>query len=513
MIFAQVPPTPEPIDIGVVEDFATPDVDGWLMLPLLVLVGGAIVLLMIVSLAKRLREGRFVAYATFVIASAAAICVIPLWTKFQEDGASSTLDGAVGFDGFSLFVTAVICICVALTSLLAAQYLVDADFGGAEFYVLMLLSASGGVVMASANDLIVLFLGLEVLSIAVYVLAALQRRRTQSAEAGLKYFVLGAFSSAFLLYGIAMIYGSTGSTNLSTIRDFLATNLVTDDAILLAGFGLMLVGLGFKVAAVPFHAWTPDVYQGAPSPVVAFMASAVKAAGFAALIRVFIVTFDSFVADWGPAVYALAVLSLLGGAIGAVVQTDVKRMLAYSSISHAGFILVGVQVATDEGVRASLFYIAAYAVMIVGTFGVVSLMGGPADSAHMLDDYKGLGRSRPMLAGALTILLLSQAGVPFTIGFFAKFEIITAAVDGGSQWLGVMAMVSAVIAAYLYLRIVVAMFLSDAEEGSEADAPAGVADAAGAAILIAVAVVLFFGIVPGPLDEVARDAIPVLVTR
>ncbi|MCH7788426.1 MAG: NADH-quinone oxidoreductase subunit N [Acidobacteria bacterium] len=493
-------------------EFSTPDVDAWLILPLLVLIGGAVLLLMVASLVKSLQDGRFAAYATTAIAASAAICVIPLWARLNADGASSTFNGAVGFDGFSLFITVMICISVALTALVAAQYLIDEGFGGVEFYVLMLLSAAGGVVMASANDLIVLFLGLEVLSIAVYVLVASQLRRFASTEAGLKYFLLGAFSSAFLLYGIALVYGATGSTNMSTIKDFLAGNLLTNNALLLAGFALMLVGLGFKVAAVPFHAWTPDVYEGAPSPVVGFMASVVKAAGFAALIRVFVVTFSTYASDWQPAIYALAVLSLLGGSIAAVVQTNVKRMLAYSSISHAGFILVGVQAATDDGVRAALFYVAAYSVMIVGTFGVVTVFGGEGDHAHSLDDYRGLGRRRPALAFALTILLLSQAGVPFTVGFFAKLEIITAAVGAGSQWLGVIAMLAAVIAAYLYLRIVVSLFMQDADEEAE-PVRLRTPDTAVAAIAIAVAAVMFFGIVPGPLDDVARDAVPVLVTR
>jgi NADH-quinone oxidoreductase subunit N len=275
---------------------------------------------------------------------------------------------------------------------------------------------------------------------------------------------------------------------------------------------LMLIGLGFKISAVPFHAWTPDVYQGSPSPVVGFMASAVKVAGFAALIRVFVVTFSSYASDWQPAIYALAVLSLLGGSIAAVAQTDVKRMLAYSSIGHAGFILIGVQAATEEGVSAALFYLAAYSVMIVGTFAVITVFGGPGDHAHSLEDYRGLGRRRRALAFALTILLLSQAGVPFTVGFFAKFEVVTAAVDAGSEWLAIIAMLSAVIAAFVYLRIVVSLFMEDPADDTE---PARVVapDTAVAAIVITVAVVLFFGIVPGPLDEVARDAVPVLVSR
>ncbi len=276
-------------------------------------------------------------------------------------------------------MTIVICAAVILTALIADDYLRREGLDGPELSILVLLSASGGVIMASANDLIVMFLGLEILSIAVYVLAAMHRKRLSSQEAGVKYFVLGAFSSAFLLYGIAFVYGGTGSTNLVRIVDYFSTSVVASNGLILAGLALMLVGFGFKVAAAPFHWWTPDVYQGAPSPVVAFMASAVKAAGFAGLLRVFYLGFDSWQDDWKPIVFALAALTLLVGSILAVVQTNVKRMLAYSSISHAGFMLVGVQVATGLGVAAVLFYLAAYTFMVAGSFAVVTLVGRAGD--------------------------------------------------------------------------------------------------------------------------------------
>ena len=280
---------------------------------------------------------------------------MPLWREVTDParGPFTAVAGAVAVDGFSVFFTFVICSAVVLAALLADGYLRREGLDGAELYVLILLSASGGVIMASANDLIVMFLGLEILSIAAYVLAAMHLRRPESQEAGMKYFILGAFSSAFFLYGIALVYGSTGSTNLTRIAAF-ATPVGTvpgtvdpkllgngAPALLLAGLALLLVGFGFKIAAVPFHAWAPDVYQGAPTPTVAFMASAVKAAAFAGMLRVFVVAFADNKIDWQPYVYALAVATLLVGAVLAVVQTDVKRMLAYSSINHAGFILVG----------------------------------------------------------------------------------------------------------------------------------------------------------------------------
>ncbi|HEX7096521.1 MAG TPA: NADH-quinone oxidoreductase subunit N, partial [Acidimicrobiales bacterium] len=418
--------------------------------------------------------------------------------------------GMYGVDGFSLFVTAVIAAAVGIAALLAVDYTAREGIAGPELYVLMMLSGSGGVIMAGANDLIVLFLGLEVLSIAVYIMAAMNLRRVQSQEAGLKYFVLGAFSSAFFLYGIALTYGATGSTNLSDIKTFLAEHALTDDTMLLAGMALLLVGLGFKVAAVPFHAWTPDVYQGAPSPTVAYMASGVKVAGFAGLMRVFVVGLGQYQTDWQPAVYALAVLSLVVGAVLAVVQRDVKRMLAYSSISHAGFVLVGVEAASDDGVSSALFYLAAYAFMVAGSFGVVTVVSGASGGRHSLDEYRGLGQRRPVLSLAFTVLLLAQAGVPFTTGFFAKFGVIEAAVDARSFWLALAAMVSSVIAAYLYLRIVVAMYMSGGEEAVEgARVPVG--PSAAVALAVTVLVTIGFGILPDTAVNLTRDAVPVLV--
>ncbi len=488
----------------------TPDVDWPSLLPFLILAVGGLVLLTVSSLVKRIPQPIY-GVLTATIAGGAAISTIPLWIRVEDDGAGalSTLGGAIGFDRFGLFAAALISLAAMLAALLSIDYVQREGFEGIEYYVLMLLSASGGVVMAAANDLIVLFVGLEVLSLAVYVLAALHLRRIQSQEAGIKYFVLGAFSSAFFLYGIALVYGATGSTNLATIKQYLATTVLADDALLLGGLGLLLVGFGFKIAAVPFHAWTPDVYQGSPSPVVAFMASAVKVAAFAALMRVFVVALGAYATDWQPAIYALAVITLLVGSIRAVAQTDVKRMLAFSSISHAGFILLGVQAATDRGVAASLFYLAAYTFMVIGSFGVVTLVGRDGDNRHDLSDYRGLARSRPALALAFTVFLLAQAGVPLTTGFFAKLEVISAAVDANSYWLAIVAMVSAVIAAFIYLRIVVAMFL----EGDD-DTPGPVVPVplpALVALVIAVLVTVGFGIVPSPLDDLARDAIPYLV--
>jgi NADH-quinone oxidoreductase subunit N len=513
-VLAQTPPTVPGVSVDgptpTESALATPSVDWSAVAPLLILGVGALLLLTITSLVKRrgLPAG-FLALWTVVAAIAAGLSTIPLWFRVVDDGPFTIMGGALGIDGFGLFVIGVLCCAVVLGALVADGYLRREGLEGPELFVLLLLAALGGAVMATADDLIVLFLGLETLSIAAYVLAAMHVRRIESQEAGLKYFVLGGFSSAFFLYGIAFIYGATGSTNLVHINAFLSENLPADNGLLLLGFGFMLVGLGFKVAAVPFHSWAPDVYQGSPTPVVAFMASGVKAAAFAGLIRVFFLTFGTYRLDWQPVVFVLAVLSLFVGAVLAIVQSDVKRMLAYSSISHAGFILVGVQVATEDGVTAVLFYLAAYTFMVAGSFGVVTLVSRRGDNHTGIDDYRGLAKTNPQLAFFFTIFLLAQAGVPFTVGFFAKFYVISAAAESESYALAIIAMVTAVIAAFLYLRIIVAMYMNEppADELEPIEVPFG----AGLAIGLCFAVTVFFGIFPSIAFDWASYGKPELV--
>jgi NADH-quinone oxidoreductase subunit N len=495
----------DPVPVGGV------DVAWSAVAPMLTLIGGALLLLVADSLSTRKPLRSVYALFTTIVAAGAIAFAVPLWDRVQdpERGPFSTLAQAVGVDGFSIFATVTIAIAVILGALLLDGWLRREDMEGSEPYVLMMLSASGGLMMASANDLIVMFLGLEILSIAVYVLAAMHLRKITSQEAGVKYFVLGAFSSAFFLYGIALTYGGTGSTNLVDIRSFLATTALADTGLVLAGLALLLVGFSFKVAAVPFHFWTPDVYQGAPSPSVSWMASGVKVAGFAGLLRVFYLAFFTYRVDWQPIVFAIAALTMIVGSVLAVVQTDVKRMLAYSSINHAGFILVAVQAGSEQGVQAALFYLAAYTFMIAGSFGIVAVISRKGDIGNDLDDYRGLSRDRPVLALTFALFLFAQAGVPLTSGFFAKFYVITAAVEAGSTWLAIIAMLTAVIAAFLYLRIIVSMYMSveDAGEPRTIRVPF----AAGLALVTCAAVTLGVGLFPGALSSTAKDATPALV--
>ena len=448
----------------------TPHIDYLSILPVLIMMGGAVVLVVVSSLVRRVlgvSVGTLVATVTSI---AALVAGVVQWYHVSDHGPSVTIAGAVAFDGFAVFVQIAVSMAMVLTALVADGYLRREGMDGPELHVLALLSASGAMLMGEANDLIVVFLGLEILSIALYVLAASNHKRAESGEAALKYFILGGFSSAIFVYGIALVYGATGSTNLPEIADYLARNVVASNGVLLAGLALLLVGFGFKVAAVPFHMWSPDVYQGSPSPITGFMAAVAKVGAFAALLRVFVSSFGTLRSDWQPAIWGLAVLSLVVGAVLALSQTDVKRMMAYSSINHAGFILLGVQAATVQGVSASLYYVFTYLFAVVGTFAVITLMARDGDRGHQLSDYRGLARRQPVLALAFVVLLLAQLGAPFTTGFLAKFEVVAAAADAHSYALAAVAMASAAIAAFFYLRLAVAMFspagpVGDAVEG------------------------------------------------
>jgi NADH-quinone oxidoreductase subunit N len=447
-----------------------------------------------------------------------------LWHEAGEKHVALIVGGALAFDGYTVLFMVLVSSAVVLFALISDSYLRREGLVGPELYVLALLSGSGAIIMAEANDLIVVFLGLEILSIALYVLAGYHRRRVESGEAAMKYFILGAFSSAIFLYGIALVYGATGSTRLDEIATFLAQTHLAK-SVLLAGVALIIVGLGFKVAAVPFHTWTPDVYQGSPTPVTGFMAAVAKAAGFAALIRILISGFATIRVDWQPIIWALAAITLLVGSVLAIVQTDIKRMLAYSSISHAGYVLVGVQAASRDGTAGALFYLLAYTFMIFGSFAIVSVIGGRGEARNDLGAYRGLSTRRPGLALLFAVFLLAQAGVPFTSGFLAKFYVVSAAVERGEYALAVIAMLAAAIAAFFYLRVGILMYSPVEGEGSEGALSAGsgglggVAVAAppetgriviptgvGIALALCVAFTIAIGVAPAPIIGFARHA-------
>jgi NADH-quinone oxidoreductase subunit N len=522
------------------------------IMPVIVMLGGAVLLLGLESLVAKPLRLRVATASTVVISLGAFGVAWWQWADVQDHGPYTTIAHAVVTDGFSVFVTVLVAAAMALSALVAEGYLAREGIEGGELHVLAMVSASGAILMAQANDLIIVFLGLEILSIALYVLTAFNHKRAESGEAALKYFVLGGFSSAVFVYGIALTYGATGTTNLTQIADFLAHNVLIHDGVLLAGMSLLLVGFCFKIAAVPFHMWTPDVYQGAPSPVTGFMAAVAKAGGFAAFLRVFVSSFGVLRADWRPIVYVLAIATLVIGAGLAVVQRDIKRMLAYSSINHAGFVLLGLQAASAAGVSSALYYLFAYMFMVIGSFAVVSVIGGPGDTDHDLAAYRGLAGRQPLLAFVFAVLLLAQAGVPFTTGFLTKFQVVVASVDGHSVPLAVVAMASAALAAFFYLRVAVLMYattpgaepvaaepvptpalvgvgsfapgtatrtrLNDAlvladvavAEPAEAEGrvrgSVPVASAAAVAIFVCLAVTVVFGIWPAPLVDFAHKA-------
>jgi len=513
--------------------FDAPAVDWWVLTPQIILVGAALGLLLAASLAPRALPGWVSTIVTIATGAATAITAAVQWNDWGS-APRSTLKDAFVSDGFSLLLTVLVGAGVVMTALVAHSALDRYEMAPPEFAALLLASAAGAVVMAGANDLIVLFLGLESLSIALYVLIALAGRRASARESAMKYFVLGAFSSAFFLYGIALVYGSTGSTNLSGIGGFLFGSIRETDYLLLAGIALLLVGLGFKVAAVPFHFWAPDVYEGAPSPVTGYLASIAKAAGFAALARVLYVAVAEQSIAWAPILIGLAFATLAVGAVMAICQNDVKRMLAYSSISHAGFVLVGLSAVpatsglvqwTEGGgdaVSSSVFYLIVYSFMALGSFAVLSVVGAelqssePDASAHALSRYGGLARRRPVLALAFTVLLLAQAGVPFTAGFWAKLGVILVAVDARGYVLPAVAMVTAVVSAFAYLRVVLAMYAPEGSSDDEGGTPTARASrqrwgnlplTSVFAISLAVAVTVVVGVLPQTLLEWSRDAI------
>ncbi len=395
--------------------------------------------------------------------------------------------------------------------LVAVSYLKREEFERPEYLALMLFSALGMVAMTTANDLIVVFIALEVLSIPLYVLAAFDRRRLSSQEAGIKYFVLGAFSSAIFLYGIALVYGATGTTSLTGIFQFLAHNTLFEQGTLLAGFGLLLVGLGFKVSAAPFHTWTPDVYQGSPTPVTAFMAAATKAAGFAALLRIFYIAFPLYRTDWRPIVWVLAVLTLAVGSIGMVLQTDIKRMLAYSSIAHAGYVLIAFQAATPQGREAALFYLLVYSFMVIGSFAVVTALSLKGDADHTISSYRGLAFRHPVLGSLLVFFMLAQAGIPLTGGFIAKVEVFEAATAANEYALVAIAAVATVVASFGYLRVALSAAYPDAAEPTPTVALRRRFDLwLGIALLVAFGMTLALGVVPETFVHWARDATLIL---
>jgi NADH-quinone oxidoreductase subunit N len=432
--------------------------------------------------------------AVALLGSLAAIAATLYQSQFPGLGFWSM----VRVDTFSLFFHFLITAITAVVILSSYEYMAVQQIRAGEYYGLILFGAVGMCLMSSAMELVLIFIALEISSISTYILVGFRRRAAISSEASLKYFLLGSFATAFFLYGVALMFGATGSTSITTISQILRSGRVP--VLAYVGVALMFVGLGFKVAAAPFHVWTPDVYEGAPAPVVGFMSTAPKAAVFAVLLRII---FEAHAPGGFWLVWVAAALSMTLGNIAALVQDNVKRLLAYSSIAHAGYLLVAFAALPDNGIPAAMFYTAAYAAMNVGAFAVVSHFAGAGERYVTVEDYAGLGRLSPLLAATLTIFLLSLIGIPITGGFFAKFYVFSAALQANLVGLTIIGVLNSAVGAYYYLRIIVMMYMREARESVPLGSiPLGVS----VALAISALATIYLGILPGRVLEYASQS-------
>lgn len=467
------------------------------ILPILTLAGfGIIVLLVDLLSPRRPGDKNYLAYISLI-----GIVVAAILTRNSTGTALFSFHESFVIDNYSLFFTFIFLLSTGLVVLISHNYIKREEINYGEYYALILFSTIGMILMASGADLLNIYIGLEIMSVSIYILTGFKRSKLTSNEASLKYFLLGAFATGFLLYGISIIYGSTGAINLKEIAGFITGKGV--DPLFLMGMGLIIIGLGFKVASVPFHAWVPDVYEGAPTAVTAFMSVGPKAAAFAAFIRVFLTAFGPTHGEWQKIIYIIAVLTMTVGNVVALAQTNIKRMLAYSSIAHAGYLLIALVAANNIGVSGVLFYILAYTFMNIGAFAIVIVLSQKDDTRMQINDYAGLGFKHPFLAIAMTFFLLSMAGVPPMAGFVGKFYIFSAAIKSGYVGLAIIGVINSVISVYYYLRITVVMYMKE---------PAGdftsltLSPLIIAAIVISVIGTLHLGIFPSQVMEIAQQS-------
>ena len=463
----------------------------------------AMALLLINVFAPAGGQKTYLAYISFIGIVVTAVLVASGWGEHVE-----SFGGSVVLDNFATFFKMTFLVSAGLAVLISDQYMEREECNHGELYPLILFATVGMMLMASGTDLMTIFLGLEVMSVTLYVLAGFNRANKKSNEAGLKYFLLGAFSTGFMLYGMALIYGTTGTTRLYKIAAILGQmTLPSANIMLVAGMLLMMTGFAFKIAAAPFHMWTPDVYEGAPTPMTAFMSAGPKAAGFAALLRLFLVALPTLQVEWSQVLWVLAVLTMTIGNITALRQDNIKRVLAYSSIAHAGYALVGFAAGNGTGTAGILFYMLTYAFMNIGAFAIVILVAKKGETNGNVSDFAGLGFKRPLLALLMTIFLFSLAGVPPAAGFIGKFYLFSGAIQKGYIWLAIIGVMNSAASAYYYLRIMVYMYFKEATEEFEwvhLTAPVALA------LLIAVAGTLIPGIVPSYILQYAQMAVKML---
>ena len=450
---------------------------------------------LVVMLVEAVRKTRPVA-TYYVSITGLAFAAVFAITNLTVEGLS--FGGMLLHGGYANFFGALFCCVSFFTVILSRNYFERQKYHRGEFYILLLFATIGMMLIASANDLIIVFLGIELMSVCLYVLAGFIRTKERANEAALKYFLLGAFATGFLLYGIALIYGAVGTTNLAMIRNVFA--VVSINILFVIGAGLLLIGLAFKAAAVPFHMWAPDVYEGAPTPVTAFMSTGAKAAAFAAFITLFIRTFDFIGGQVNELLAVLAAASMILGNVVAIAQANVKRMLAYSSIAHAGYMLAGIATGTLDGQVGVMFYLAAYAVMNLGAFAIINLVEQEGDQNLLLDDYAGLSYSQPLLAVLMAIFMFALAGVPPFSGFFGKYYIFLAAIRAKMVWLAIIGVLTSLVSAYYYLRLVVLMFFREGRTNIETSPSRIVVTK----IVVSAFLVLLLGLFPSIIIQTAQ---------
>lgn len=446
------------------------------------------------------QDRKYLAWLSLVGVAGAAFISYALWERNE-----SAFNGMLALDAYALFFNQIICLATGMTILMSRNYIENNEIPAGEYYALLLFAAVGMMLMAAATDLIVIFLGLETMSMAVYVLAGIRRQSVKANEAALKYFLLGAFASGFFLYGVALVYGATGSVKLGEVATYISTHLSGEQSspLLLAGMALLMVGFGFKVAAAPFHAWTPDVYEGAPTTITAFMAVGVKAAAFASFARVFLLSFGEIQGQWQWILWVVAVITMTVGNLTALVQDNIKRMLAYSSIAHAGYLLVAMVAGSELGGAALMYYLVAYGLMNLGAFAVVVAVGKKGEPNEEFNDYAGLGFRYPALAMMMTIFMLSLTGIPPLVGFTGKFYVFSAAVKAGYIWLAVIGVLNSVVSAYYYIRVVVTMYMQEGEKQVE---PLSARPALATAIVAATVGTILVGVFPAKPISLARHS-------